>query len=262
MIRDDDHADEEVDNFLLVEAASAMDRMIDLRTGSAVWLMDGFEATVFEHTKAVGRECHALKKLIHAKNAEIAAFALSTPDEFDPEVRNAVGKELAMQLESLKFKLDNTRANYRLASEDLQSQTAQTFWPEPTLKASIPTPRSSAPDACSMLYAWDNRGKAGGFDIKFDIQPTIVPGADAMPANEVVLATAKVTKVPRIIPSVDPLALLQKGYSRVVEVSPGTYSTRLVKRSPRAWTTAKNGNPRLQHTLMRLMLGCSPLATA
>lgn len=256
-IRDDDHADEEVDNFLLVQAASEMDRMIDLRVGSAVWLLDGFEAQVFEHTKHVGAECHALKQLIRAKKAEVAEFALSTPpDGFDQSLRDAEGKELAYALERLQNKLTSTRANYRLAADDLKAQTRLTLWTDNHARKCVGTPRSSAADAFSAPLPASVNVLGGHPMAGADV--TVIAGASNEPRNVAVLATAKINEVERIVPTASPMRLLQSGLTRLCTTPTGTVSTRMAAKPPARHTTPKNANPRLQHTLMRLTLGLAP----
>ena len=258
MIRDDDHADEEVDNFLLVLAASEMDRMIDLRVGSAVWLMDDFEDTVFAHTRKVGAECHELKKLIRAKKAAVAKFVMETPPEgFNAEVRNEKGKELAYALERLQNKLVTTRENYRLASADLKAQTRLTMWADTHSRECIGTPRSSAFDAFSApLPATVN--VLGGHAIAGS-NLTIIPGASNEPRNVALVAAKTVTEVERIVPSVNPLQLLQNGLTRLCVTPAGTVSTRMAAKAHKAVTTAKTASPALKLTLLRMMLGGSPL---
>ncbi|MFW8695865.1 hypothetical protein, partial [Mesorhizobium japonicum] len=84
-----------------------MDCKIDMRVGSAVWLMDDFEPFVFEHTKSVGAQCHALKKAIASKKAQISDFVLALADGslIDPD--EVTGKLLSAELRSLQWKLDN-----------------------------------------------------------------------------------------------------------------------------------------------------------
>lgn len=260
-MRDDDHADEQMDSFLLTQAAADMDRLIDLRTESAVWLLDDFEPTVFEHTKSVGAQCHALKKQIRqmkALEAEYVILSVDQPELIDGFIKDAA-KEVASKLQSLQWKLDNTRANYRLASEDLKSQVNQTAWFDAHPRECVPTPRSTAFDAFSApLPASVN---VTGQHAMAGSNLTIIPGASNQPRN-VVLVPAKITHdVERIVPSVNPLALLQKGLSRVVKQSDGTYSTRLAAKPQKAVTTPANASQALKRTLLKLQLGM-PLTTA
>lgn len=256
-MRDDDHANEEMDSFLLTQAASDMDRLIDMRTESAVWLLPDFEATVLEHTKSVGAQCHALKKAIASKKAQIGDFVLALADGqlIDPD--EVTGKLLSAELRSLQWKLDNTRANYRLASEDLKSQVNQTAWFDAHPRECVPTPRSSALDAFSApLPATVN---VTGQHAMAGSNLTIIPGASNEPRNVAVLAKAKITEVDRIVPSVNPLQLLQNGLTRVMKQSDGTYSTQVIKRAAKVHTTPKTASPALKLTLLRMMLGGSPL---
>lgn len=256
-MRDDDHADEDIDNWLIDQVVTNMNCKIDMRVGSAVWLMDDFEPFVFEHTQSVGAQCHSLKKAIASKKAQISDFVLALADGslIDPD--EVTGKLLSAELRSLKWKLDNTRANYRLASEDLKSQVNQTAWFDAHPRECVPTPRSSALDAFSApLPATVN--VTGGHPMAGS-NLTIIPGASNEPRNVAVLAEAKITEVDRIVPSVNPLRLLQNGLTRVVKQSDGTYSTRIATKPPVRHTTPKTASPALKLTLLRMMLDGSPL---
>jgi hypothetical protein len=257
-IRDDDHAEEEVDNWLLIQAASEMDRMIDLRVGSAVWLIDGFDDQVFTHTRSVGAECHKLKMLIRDKKAQIAAFVTSTPpDGFDAESRNAEGKDLAYALEALQSKLTSTRANYRLASEDLKAQTRQTLWEDRLPRECVGTPRSSAPDAFSAPLP-TSVNVLGGHPMA-GANVTVIQGASNEPRNIAILAKAKVNAVERIVPTANPMRLLQNGLTRLCTTPTGNVSTRMAAKPPVRHTTPANASPKLKRTLLRMMLGGKPL---
>ena len=256
-MRDDDHADEEMDSFLLTQAAADMDRLIDLRTESAVWLLDDFEPTVFEHTKSVGAQCHALKKAIASKKTQISEFVLALAEGqlIDPD--EITGKLLSAELRSLEWKLDTTRANYRLASEDLKSQVSQTAWFDAHPRECVPTPRSTASDAFSApLPATVN---VTGQHAMAGSNLTIIPNASNAPRNVVLVPAKTVHDVERIVPSANPLALLQKRLSRVVKQSDGTYSTRLAAKPQKAITTPANASQALKRTLLKLQLGMSPL---
>ena len=84
----------------------------------------------------------------------------------------------------------------------------------------------------------------------------VIPGAHIKPDNHIEVITPQLTEVGRVVPTVNPLALLQQGITRVV-ATPSGYSTRMVARRKPMHTTPKNANATLKALLKRIKLtGC------
>jgi hypothetical protein len=183
MIRDDDHEDEDIESWLLVEAAVRMDRFIDLMQGSAVWEDSDFIPTIHQIHDEMLEEVASLEHRAAWMDDKLSKVVAKHFDCMNDNVKKRLSK-IATTVASLQGQAKSLEQNFQTEIEGLQSQMEQVKEVRPVKMGYLPTPPSTRPDACPHHH-WTDTAKSVGFDIKYDIAPTIVPAAHLRPPNDI-----------------------------------------------------------------------------
>lgn len=224
-------ADQFSDGLVLLErVAERMGRKVDFLCGDATWERREFRDTVAE----VGREVHAERRQLILERRQIVSGRTQAWLDGD----KVLAEDLTKSINKLNNRINRMQPEFRALVKDMFNQLVSRY--ERIERRDFGFCRMSA-----LNFARE--------------MPETIACASEVPANHALVPAKVVSEVERIVPSVNPLQLLQDGRSRVVEVAPGTYSTRMVKRAPVRHTTPKNASWRLKECLWKVQWGASPL---
>lgn len=251
-------ADQFSDGLVLLEQiARHMDMHNEFLSGDAIWLRKEFEGATSELVGQMQRERRPLCRELRAIRREyrqLRAIHLVAPKG---EQRATLGRELKRLVKSaykLMRQIEALRTPVRDMMAQLQDATSYTVvnYEKHSVAFRNDAEANEAPKCHAMLCMRSERPAR--------VFPVTTPAMHQQPKNEVVSPAKIVNEVERIVPTVNPLALLQNGLTRICKTPAGTYSTRMAAKPSKGHTTPKNANPRLQATLMRIIYGQSPVA--
>ena len=255
MVRDDDHADEGMDSYLLTQAAAKMDRMIDLNVGSAVWLLPEFEDALLECSRDTRKEMSRAVKAVIAHKAKVTAHVQAYLSHQMTEEENAemvkIGKDLAKRGRYLKSRTRSILERYRDEREDLASQTRINPEAKPNKLGFLPTPQSSQPDSYHGPDCWTDTAKSTGFDIRFNPQPTLIPGSHIMPLNTVPTPPARVADMKPAC-RVTMMQRVKQGTRALIGTKDG-YVIKDIPSAKQRPTSARNASPKLTRVLRKMI---------
>lgn len=255
MVRDDDHADEGMDSYLLTQAAAKMDRMIDLNVGSAVWLLPEFEDALLECSRDTRKEMSRAVKAVIAHKAKVTAHVQAYLSHQMTEEENAemvkIGKDLAKRGRYLKSRTRSILERYRDEREDLASQTRINPEAKPNKLGFLPTPQSSQPDSYHGPNNWTDTAKSTGFDIRFNPQPTHIPGANILPLNTVPTPPARVADMKPAC-RVTMMQRVKQGTRALIGTKDG-YVIKDIPSAKQRPTSARNASPKLTRVLRKMI---------
>jgi hypothetical protein len=92
--------------------------------------------------------------------------------------------KIAKTVAKLEWRAESLRLNFQAELESLSSQMQSFAKTKPTHMGYLPSPPSTYPDSCKW-HEWSDSPKSVDFDIKYNIMPTVIPGASSMPENEI-----------------------------------------------------------------------------
>jgi len=197
MNRDDDHNEEDIDSWLLVDAATYMGRFIDLCQGSDITTMPEFDEAISNSVRNTLKRALEFKAKARALQVKLEGFIQLHLDVLqDPEVQKEMAA-IARAKASAANRAKSIKRRLKDDLEDLQSQM-KAFNDKPVTKLGwSPTPVSAQPDSCKCSK-WADVAKTVGFDIKVNLQPKEIHGAGLLPANEITVSpVVEVDKAPK-----------------------------------------------------------------
>lgn len=229
--RYDVDADQFADGLVLLErVAERMGRKVDFLCGDATWQRADFRDTVAE----IGREVHSERRQLILERRQLVSCRTQAWLDKDTLLAN----DLTKSINRLNNRINRMQPEFRALVKDMFAQLITRA--ERIEKRDFGFCRMSA-----LNFARE--------------MPQDIRIGSIVPANDVLVAAKPIEFVDRIVPSTNPMDLLQSGRTGICRTRQGNYSTRLIRKAPLRHTTPKNAGERLRECLWLIAGGRSPL---
>jgi len=173
-MRDESDEDVEVDSYLLTQCAMKMDRLTDLRLGSAIWLLPEFEEAladcVREECAQTGRMARVIARLKREYKRVQTDMLVTNPTRAEMDDLAAYAQEIRLKRDKLVTRRRAMRQRLRDGIADLDSQT--------TMAPSDAMGRYWYPHESNRMTRMDRLDSVKE-------APAVIPGASKCPLNHV-----------------------------------------------------------------------------